>query len=217
PRPRAEAEPGSLPWLRHVLSRVRSHDRALYAAAGGPARPHGALPRPRREAAELGARVASGRPDPGPTPPEGARGSGGAERARGAARGAAGPLGALVASGRLDPGLTLLEDAWDSVVVERARRAARVGEGLLGGPLPGLRAHDERHGTAFLETLAAWLDHFGDPKGTAQALGVHPNTLRHRLRRMSEVTDLDLASPRTRLALRLQLSALRHPDDARNE
>lgn len=178
PRPRAEAEPGSLPWLRHVLSRVRSHDRALYAAAGGLARSHGELPRSRREAAELGA---------------------------------------LVASGRLDPGLTLLEDAWDSVVVERARRAARVGEGLLGGPLPGLRAHDERHGTAFLETLAAWLDHFGDPKGTAQALGVHPNTLRHRLRRMSEVTDLDLASPRTRLALRLQLSALRHPDDARNE
>ena len=178
PRPRAEAEPGSLPWLRHVLTRVRSHDRALYAAAGGPARSHAELPRSRGEAAELDA---------------------------------------LIASGRLAPDLVLLEDAWDAVVVERARKATRVEAGLLGGPLPVLRAHDERHGTAFLPTLAAWLDHFGDPKGAAQALGVHPNTLRHRLRRIAEVADPKLSSPRVRLALRLQLSALTRPEDARNE
>ncbi|TDE32176.1 PucR family transcriptional regulator [Actinomadura sp. 6K520] len=178
PRPRTEADPGSLPWLRHVLDRVRSHDHALYAAAGGVAHSRTELPRSRAEAAELDA---------------------------------------LVASGHLPPGLILLEDAWDAVVVERARTATRVGAGLLGGPLPGLRAHDERHGTAFLPTLAAWLDHFGDPKGTAQELGVHPNTLRHRLRRMAEVSALDLASPRVRMALRLQLSALGHPTGRRNE
>ncbi|TMQ90184.1 PucR family transcriptional regulator, partial [Actinomadura soli] len=71
-----------------------------------------------------------------------------------------------------------------------------------------LQAHDEKHGTAFLPTLAAWLDHYGDTKGTAQALDVHPNTLRHRLKRMTEVTPLNLSSAETRLALRLQLTAL---------
>ncbi|WP_149262453.1 CdaR family transcriptional regulator [Actinomadura sp. K4S16] len=115
-------------------------------------------------------------------------------------------LAALVASGRLTPGTALLEDAWEAVVVERARKA--VGTDLLGGPLPALRAHDEKHGTSYLPTLAAWLDHYGDPKGTAQALDVHPNTLRHRLRRMAEVTPVDLSTPQKRLALRLQLTTL---------
>ncbi|MFB4306502.1 helix-turn-helix domain-containing protein [Actinomadura sp. GTD37] len=117
-------------------------------------------------------------------------------------------LDALIASGRLSPGLAVLEDVWDAVTVERARTSIRAEAGLLGGPLPALRTHDETHGTAFLPTLAAWLDHYGDPKGTAEALSVHPNTLRYRLRRMAEVTPLDLSSPRRRLALRLQLAAL---------
>ncbi|GAA1776601.1 PucR family transcriptional regulator [Actinomadura chokoriensis] len=117
-------------------------------------------------------------------------------------------LDALVASGRLSPGLVLLEDAWDAVIVERARKATRIEAGLLGGPLPVLQAHDEAHGTAFLPTLDAWLDHYGDPKATAEALSVHPNTLRYRLRRMTEVTPVDLTSAQRRLAIRLQLSAL---------
>ncbi|MEU8803023.1 helix-turn-helix domain-containing protein [Spirillospora sp. NPDC048819] len=123
-------------------------------------------------------------------------------------RAEAAELAALVTSGRLTHSLILLEDAWDAVVVERARKAMGTESGLLGGPLPALRTHDDTHGTAFLPTLAAWLDHYGDPKGTAQALDVHPNTLRYRLRRMTEVTPLDLSSPQTRLALRLQLNAL---------
>ncbi|URN09936.1 helix-turn-helix domain-containing protein [Actinomadura madurae] len=167
---------GTMPWLRHALTRVRAHDRALYAAAGGLAHSPADLPRSRAEAAELAA---------------------------------------LITAGRLSPGTVLLEDAWDAVTVERARKA--VGAELLGGPLPALRAHDEKHGTAFLPTLAAWLDHYGDPKGTAEALDVHPNTLRHRLRRMTEVTPVDLSSSRTRLALRLQLTALLDRGRARNE
>ena len=177
-RPPRDDDPGSLPWLRQILPRVRAHDRTLYAVAGGLAHAHAELPRSRAEAAELDA---------------------------------------LIASGRLTPGLTLLEDAWDTVIVERARKATRIDTGLLGGPLPELIAHDEARGTAFLPTLAAWLDHYGDPKGTAHALDVHPNTLRYRLRRMAEVTTLDLASPRVRLALRLQLSALMTPRERRNE
>ncbi|MGI5207309.1 PucR family transcriptional regulator [Spirillospora sp. CA-108201] len=164
---RDTAESGTMPWLRHVLTRVRAHDRTLYAAAGGLARSPAELPRSRAEAAELHALLTDLKPP---------------------------------------SGTVLLEDAWDAVTIDRATKA--VGTDLPGGPLPALRAHDEKHGTSYLPTLAAWLDHYGDPKGTAQALAVHPNTLRHRLRRMTETTPLDLTTPEKRLALRLQLAAI---------
>lgn len=105
-------------------------------------------------------------------------------------------------------GIVLMEDAWDAVVVERARAAVGTDTWRLGGPLAALRAHDEEHGTPYLTTLAAWLDHFGDPQSAARHLRVHPNTLRYRLRKLEEAVPLDLSSPRLRLALRLQLMAM---------
>ncbi|MFF9123824.1 PucR family transcriptional regulator [Streptomyces sp. NPDC014889] len=105
-------------------------------------------------------------------------------------------------------GLVLMEDAWDAVVVERAKAAVGPDTWQLGGPLAALRAHDEEHGTPYLTTLAAWLDHFGDPQSAARHLRVHPNTLRYRLRKLEEAVPLDLSSPRLRLALRLQLMAM---------
>ncbi|MFE1847863.1 helix-turn-helix domain-containing protein, partial [Streptomyces sp. NPDC059515] len=62
--------------------------------------------------------------------------------------------------------------------------------------------------TPYLATLAAWLDHFGDPQSAARVLRVHTNTLRYRLRKLDEVAPVDVSSPRTRLALRLQLAAM---------
>ncbi|MFI8091955.1 PucR family transcriptional regulator [Streptomyces sp. NPDC086080] len=124
----------------------------------------------------------------------------------------AGELHRLVGGGRLPlpgrTGLLLMEDAWDAVVVERAAAAVGIDTGLLGGPLAALRAHDEEHGTAYRETLAAWLDHYGDPRSAARLLRIHPNTLRYRLRKLDEVAPVDLTSPRIRLALRLQLMAM---------
>ncbi|MFD6323251.1 PucR family transcriptional regulator [Streptomyces sp. NPDC058442] len=124
----------------------------------------------------------------------------------------AGELHRLIGAGRLPlpgrTGLVLMEDAWDAVVVERATAAVGIDAGLLGGPLAALRAHDEEHGTPYRATLAAWLDHFGDPQSAARLLRIHPNTLRYRLRKLDEVAPVDLSSPRVRLALRLQLTAM---------
>ncbi|MFD8588449.1 PucR family transcriptional regulator [Streptomyces sp. NPDC059637] len=174
---------GSAAWLRHVLARVRPHDPGLYATVGGPAHSPEELPRSRAEAVELDRLVASGR-----LTVDAGTGTGTETDASGA---------------------VFLEDVWDAVVVERARAAVlRSGSALLGGPLAALEAHDRAHGTCHLVTLAAWLDHFGDPRSAARELRVHPNTLRYRLRRLGEAADLDLSSPRTRLALRLQLAAL---------
>ena len=71
-----------------------------------------------------------------------------------------------------------------------------------------LRESDEQRGTDYLVTLAAWLDHAGEPSRAAKALHVHPNTLRYRLRRMAELAALHLDEPGVRLALRLQVAAL---------
>nr|MBA2695079.1 helix-turn-helix domain-containing protein [Actinomycetota bacterium] len=99
--------------------------------------------------------------------------------------------------------------------VEVVDTALRSGHGLgaqpVLGPLAGLREHDERTGTAYLQTLAAWLDHPGEPGMDARALHVHPNTVRYRMQRMAELVELALADPEVRLALQLQLRALGMP------
>lgn len=110
--------------------------------------------------------------------------------------------------GRVTGTTTTVEDAWAAVTNARALGGIWTEELL--GPVETLRAHDESHQTAYLETVAAWLDHPGDPRAAAAAVHVHPNTLRYRMQRLSDVVDLDLHDPETRLALRLQLRALGH-------
>jgi hypothetical protein len=102
-----------------------------------------------------------------------------------------------------------IEELWAAVTVERAAAALRGGATL--GPLDALSASDEQRGTDYLATLAAWLDHAGEPSRAARALHVHPNTLRYRMNRIAELTDVDLDEPQVRLALRLQVAALTSP------
>ncbi|HWC81546.1 MAG TPA: helix-turn-helix domain-containing protein [Pseudonocardiaceae bacterium] len=71
--------------------------------------------------------------------------------------------------------------------------------------LTALRAHDAEHGGDLAVTLLAYLDALGDVRAAATGLHVHPNTLRYRLRRIAEVTGLDLADPLVRLFAGLQL------------
>ncbi|WP_028922376.1 PucR family transcriptional regulator [Pseudonocardia acaciae] len=54
-------------------------------------------------------------------------------------------------------------------------------------------------------TLAAYLDGGGALESCARALFVHANTVRYRLRRVSEVTGLDPTRPRDALVLRIAL------------
>jgi len=111
-------------------------------------------------------------------------------------------------AGRVTGTTVTVEDAWAAVTNARALSGIWTEELL--GPVESLRLHDEEHGTAYLSTVAAWLDHPGDPRAAARSVHVHPNTLRYRMQRLSDVVDLDLHDPETRLALRLQLRALGH-------
>lgn len=76
-----------------------------------------------------------------------------------------------------------------------------------------LLAHDRAHGTELAPSVLAHLEAFGDVRSAAATLHVHPNTLRHRLRRAGEVAGIDLADPRERLLchLHLLLHARRNP------
>ncbi|MDQ1106683.1 PucR family transcriptional regulator [Nocardioides zeae] len=73
------------------------------------------------------------------------------------------------------------------------------------GPVARLVEHDSRRGSRLTETLQAWLDHFGDVAAAATSLYLHPNTFRYRLRKVVEVSGLDLEDPEARLAAMLQL------------
>ncbi|GAA4991508.1 DNA-binding PucR family transcriptional regulator [Nonomuraea thailandensis] len=54
-------------------------------------------------------------------------------------------------------------------------------------------------------TLLAYLDAFGDVAAAAEVLHVHPNTVRHRMRRAGALTGLDLSDPEQRLVAMIQL------------
>jgi DNA-binding PucR family transcriptional regulator len=55
-----------------------------------------------------------------------------------------------------------------------------------------LAEYDTAHTTALLPTLEEFLSRRGTITATAEALYIHPNTLRQRLRRIMELTGLDL-------------------------
>ena len=92
----------------------------------------------------------------------------------------------------------------DAVLPERA----------LAGDAPARRILVDRihrplaapgHGP-LLDTATAYLEHGGSLEATARVLFVHPNTVRYRLGRISDVTGYDLATPREAWAVRIALA-----------
>jgi len=94
--------------------------------------------------------------------------------------------------------------AWADLGVHRLlacgpRRALR--EGAVDAAVEPLLAHPELAATA-----AAFLDHAGNVQRAATELAIHRQTLYYRLRRIEELTGLDLADGRDRLRLHLALT-----------
>lgn len=100
------------------------------------------------------------------------------------------------------------DESWDDILLRRLRAAARTGRAPARGPVSTLLRHDTRHGTCFVATLRAWLESQGDLTLAAERLAVHPNTVRNRLRKMGELSPLDLYDARRRLAMTIMLAAL---------
>ena len=98
----------------------------------------------------------------------------------------------------------------ESLLLELRDLAAARGERPQ-GPVARLLEYDELNDSALTESLAAWLDALGDVRAAAATLFIHTNTLRYRLRRVEEISDIDLADPDQRFAAMLQLRTLAAP------
>ncbi|MFZ0215087.1 MAG: helix-turn-helix domain-containing protein [Candidatus Dormiibacterota bacterium] len=97
------------------------------------------------------------------------------------------------------------------VLLQRFADASGDRPTLPASPLASLLQHDERHHTAHVATCRSYLDAFGDVDATARALGIHPNTVRYRIRQIRELTGLRFDDPTERLSLMLELRLLRTP------
>jgi hypothetical protein len=95
----------------------------------------------------------------------------------------------------------------EALVLELRDLAAARGDGPTGA-LARLIDYDRRHRTNLVQTLRAWLDAFGDVVAAADAMFVHQNTFRYRLRRVAEIGGIDLTDPDQRFAAMLLLRVL---------
>lgn len=105
------------------------------------------------------------------------------------------------------------DESWDDILLQRLRTAAHAGRVPARGPVAELRRHDREHGGHYVATLRAWLAAQGDLAAAGEQLGVHQNTVRNRLRRMTEITALQLDDPAKRLAMTIDLAATDRDDN----
>ncbi|MCL8000148.1 helix-turn-helix domain-containing protein [Brucella sp. 21LCYQ03] len=135
----------------------------------------------------------------------------------------------IVVNGDLCEGLADYPAAW-----ERCNRMVRIGRafGLTGalsaqdlGPLPmlvaaskaveirgfvqdsvgAIAAHDQEHGTPYLETLSIYLQQGCRNQACADIMGLHVTTLRYRLTRIQELFGIDVEIPDKRFAVELAI------------
>lgn len=116
----------------------------------------------------------------------------------------------VLQSGRSTRRVARLSDVYiEALLLELGDHAEAAGDAPV-GPVARLQHYDVVHRTRLLETLSAWLDAFGDVISAAEAVHVHPNSFRYRMRRIAEIGAIDLGDPEARFAAMLQLRVLRH-------
>ncbi len=107
--------------------------------------------------------------------------------------------------GGVAPEVAALIDVQAEVLVSEVLALLQDRTGLRDPRLTALAEYDRRHGTRLAESVLAWLDALGEVRVAADALHIHPNTLRYRVRRAEQLTGIDLAQPQQRLLAMLQL------------
>ena len=158
---------------------------------------------PREVTADLAGRVATGLRVPVRGVGAASTGVGGVLAARDEVE-----LGLRVLAGQGSTGSASVDELRAATVLLQLADLARERPGLLAGKVRMLQESDARKGTSYVDTLRAFLDAFGDVRVAADAVGVHPNTFRYRLRRLCELAALDLDDPVERLVVQLQLHLL---------
>jgi hypothetical protein len=110
----------------------------------------------------------------------------------------------LAAAGRLSASEGLI--VADEHLVELLLAAdPRIAADLAAARLAPLAALPEGPRARLTETLGAWLDRPGQVQAVAVALGVHPQTVRYRVRQLRELFGERLEDPEARFELSLAL------------
>lgn len=117
--------------------------------------------------------------------------------------------GARVACLAMAPGsqgvLTYDEDPLAVLLASVPDQAAQLVRALL-SPVLDLRSED---GAVLLDTARGWLAERGSTSTAARMLHIHRNTVRYRLRRLEDLTGLDLADPADVARLHVALESVR--------
>ncbi len=71
--------------------------------------------------------------------------------------------------------------------------------------LQELHHYDLKNQSKFISTLYTYLENDGNPYSTAKVLHVHVNTIHYRMKRIAEITGLDLKDPLNKIGLYLEL------------
>ncbi|HEY3559070.1 MAG TPA: helix-turn-helix domain-containing protein [Kribbella sp.] len=118
-------------------------------------------------------------------------------------------LAVLTGRGEASPRVASVEQVRTEVVLRTVANQGAAVESQLLGPVRAIREHDQLHGTEYAESLLTYLSSFGDAVRAAEALNIHENTMRYRIRRIETMFDLSLSDGDQILATWLQLRLLR--------
>lgn len=68
-----------------------------------------------------------------------------------------------------------------------------------------LKQYDKQHGTDLVKTLEVFLDHDSNVHDASKSLNIHINTLNYRLKRISEIAELNLKNMNQKITIYLNL------------
>jgi DNA-binding PucR family transcriptional regulator len=78
-------------------------------------------------------------------------------------------------------------------------------QGLMNYSLQKLIDYDKQHKTNLVQTLEIFLDHDSHVHDASKALSIHVNTLNYRLKRITEISELDLKSLNQKMTIYLDI------------
>jgi sugar diacid utilization regulator len=110
--------------------------------------------------------------------------------------------------GRHTESVATIDEARVQVLLTRFAEVAAEEKEMYAAKIQPLIDADQAHTSAYVDSLRAYFEAFGDMNAAARSLNVHPNTLRYRLRRAQELSGIRLDDHNERLALMLLLSVL---------
>ena len=111
----------------------------------------------------------------------------------------------MLGRSKVQAAITTVEDSFVDVVLHEVGEQLRSRAPELATPVSRLIAYDEQHQTDFVLSLVAYLRAFGQVQDAANELHIHTNTLRYRLRRLAEISGLDLQEHRARFLAMIEL------------